>query len=363
MTAFDKHLLDFSPSFPKDLQRKIELVANKKTDKSPDEFFDMVLNFINDSYDRKIDKFLNVWWKEIRRKPPVSRLGDDELRLCPWDKDKEEEQIDLFEDGTKLGGEFDRLSEYYTVEFELWKIIYMLYLSHQNCVQVFWDTILKEFGQDKVEEWITDLYNKYVTKELPFSGMADTSSAIAGILNEVYNEYAYNSMFIPVEVNGGRKFHGLVYIISRKQNFYRISGHSVSTSVYSGWDPIGKRNAEFNCDYNLFYYAKNKKEYERCDDKFKQNFDLNVDISDEEQAEDFKTYFMDLINRAKAKCGTDYRYMKNYINVCTNRILGWDLIEKIVNVVVKGSSSLSESQKITLTIGQIKRLVKECSGK
>ena len=355
MLAVEKKLLDFSPSFPKDLQRKIELAINKKSDKCPFSFFEMLLSFISRSYDKNPNKFLHNWWKEMRHNPPVSRLGDKAPRLAPWDFD---ETNDLFDDGNEMGGEFEKLVDIFHDD-ELWKVIYTVYLNHDGCGKVFWDVLLKELGQEKIEDWITEILSKYVTKELPFSGMADTPSAVVSVLNEVYDEYSYHDMFTPVEVNGGRKFHGLVYIISRKQNFYRISGHSVSTTVYSGWDPIGKRNAEFNCDYNLFYYAKNKKEYERCDEKFKRNFDLNVDISDEEQAEDFKTYFMDLINRAKAKCGTDYRYMKNYINVCTNKVLGWDVIDKIINVIVKGSPSLSESQKITLTIKQLKRLIKE----
>lgn len=178
-------------------------------------------------------------------------------------------------------------------------------------------------------------------KELKTTG---TSGELGTLLDEIFEVYNTNGLFFPVEVEGGRKFKGLGFVLSQRQTNYTFSGHHVSATTYSAWDPIGRRTVEFNCKYNLMYYSKHPEE--RID---MEGYELDLDISDEERASAFKTYFTDLVSRAKVKCGSDYRYMKNYINVCTNRIIPWELLDGVIEIMVK-NNIVSENRKVDSTL-------------
>ena len=342
MTDFEKTLLDFSTSFPKDLQRKIETFLNRKSDKSG-EFLDELLEFIDECYDGGPEEFLDAWWKEMVRKGVVSSLGLG-LKVPPSKPWRESEPINVFHDGIKVGGEYEMLSG---TKMDIWPIIYNVYLRHDYCANVLWDTILKEIGREDFEYWLDGLLKENGISVLSISKSTETEGAVGELLDEIYDVYSSNGLFFPIEVNGGRKFQGLGYVISQKYSNYNFHGHNVSTTVCMVWDPVAKTTGEFNCgSYNLVGIARtHMNELDKWgSEKFRNNFDLEVDVTDEERALAFRDYFIDLINHAKSRCGSDYRYMKNYINVCTNRMLSWELLNRIIEVMVK--KTVMEGRKV-----------------
>ena len=98
---------------------------------------------------------------------------------------------------------------------------------------------------------------------------------------------------------------------------------------------------EFNANWiNLLNLDDEQRE------KISGKWDVGVEVSQDKMLHDFNDYFTSLVKRAKERCGTDYRYMKNYLRACTRlddargrakAVLPDDLLDQIVDYVKSDS--------------------------
>ncbi len=246
-------------------------------------------------------------------------------------------------------------------------------------VDAFIDSFLdriRPMSSDEAEKFLNDFEskksidpdNEYITKELvrrareelkrsSSAGKSDEEKPIEivddsdsdrpktwdDLLEDVFTWYQIDTeAFIPVDVKTGRKFRGLGYILSFKGNYGKYMGTSYQTMVYKVWDPRNKYLSEFNTDMvNLLEIRSDTESIEH----YKTKWNMKPEIGEDKVFQDFKEYFTSLVNRAKGRCGSDYRYMKNYLSACTrfdygNRVragLPEELTDQIIEFVKSGA--------------------------
>lgn len=162
------------------------------------------------------------------------------------------------------------------------------------------------------------------------------------VLDEVVDTLmGKESFFEPITVNRGRKFRGnCFYLSSREASNGGFAGNGARPLAYytinTAWDPQGKQEVQFNGHIGS----------DNGIDPWEASYD--------EKATALMDYVDHICAQCVSKCGEDRVYRMRWLR----KVLGLptDLAEDLAKVI---GPEVNENTKITLTIGQLRKLVKE----
>ena len=181
------------------------------------------------------------------------------------------------------------------------------------------------------------------------------------VLDEVVDTLmGSKGFFIPMTVSRGRKFRGNCFWLSQREvSNGGFSGSGVRPKEYylvnTAWDPAAKREAYFNGDIDWDYFDgkpnMDGSPHDRNDSQGIEKWEASYD----EKASALMDYVDRICDQCVSRCGNDRVYRMRWLRKVFG--LPTDLADKLAGVI--GDNLVDESTRITLTMGQLKRLVRE----